>query len=260
MGSRRGRVGQLGFQFRTWGGFRSGAGRKAKGKQAGVPHLPRQTLTGREPVLVTLRAVPGLPDLRSRHCFRVVRDALAVTRVSLGVRIVHFSVQTNHVHLIVEARDRAALGRGFRAIGIRVAKRLNFALRRRGAVLADRFHSRALRTPLEVKRALAYVLGNARRHSTQRGGPPPPGWVDGCSSAAWFDGFTRGDSRSWALGLAEVNFAVNPPVVPPATWLLTVGWRRHGLIDPDVTPGALPRRAAGASLSPRAHDPVRQES
>lgn len=242
---------QLTFVFRARGGFRSGAGRKAQGSRPRVPHLPRERFSARDPVLVTLRAVDGLPNLRSRQCFRVVRDALGATRSALGVRIVHFSVQTHHVHLIVEAAHRAALGRGFRAIGIRLAKRLNGALGRRGAVLADRFHSRALRSPLEVKRALAYVLGNARRHAAQRDAPHPPGWVDGCSSAPWFDGFTRAEPQVWALGLADVDFALGPPVVAASVWLLRFGWRRHGLIDPDATPGKLPHPRRGTSRAAR---------
>lgn len=166
----------------------------------------------------------------------MVRDALAATRVEIGVRIVHFSVQSNHLHLIVEARDREALGRGFRAIGVRIARRLNVALRRQGRVLADRFHSRVLRSPLAVKRSLAYVLGNAHHHSFQLGAPPPVAWIDRHSSAPWFDGFVEADAVARALGVRGLS-AGPPPVLPATTWLLRIGWRRHGLIDPDHIPG-----------------------
>lgn len=201
----------------------------------------------------------GLPNLRDRRCFRVVRDALALARTTAGVRIVHFSVQTHHVHLIVEADGAEALGRGFRAIGIRLAKRLNGALARRGSVLADRFHSRPLRTPLAVKHALAYVLANARRHSAQRAAAHPPGWVDACSSAPWFDGFSRdagvtsprAGPREWALGLSDIDFRAAPPVLPARSWLLRVGWRRHGPIDADITPGSLDDRRRRTSEARR---------
>lgn len=204
-------------------------GRKPNGVRAGVPHLPREPFRSSHPLHVTLKAVPGLPSLRSRRAFRVVRDSLAATRAELGVRVVHFSVQSNHVHLVVEARNRASLGNGFRGIGIRLAKRLNFALKRSGAVLVDRFHSRVLRTPIAVRRVLAYVLGNARRHAAQGGKVLARGWVDPCSSAPWFDGFTR----------SHCEAAQGPsPALAAKTWLLRSGWRLHGLLDPDHVPGA----------------------
>lgn len=169
----------------------------------------------------------------------MVRDALAATRAELGVHVVHFSVQTHHVHMIVEARDHVVLGKGCRALGVRLARRLNGALGRSGPVLGDRYHSRVLRTPLQVKRVLNYVLNNARRHAAQRGGPHPPGWVDRCSTAPWFDGFSRARPLEWALGLAGLATATGPPTVAARSWLLRAGWRRWGLIDADHTPGAL---------------------
>jgi hypothetical protein len=57
-------------------------------------------------------------------------------------------------HLIVEADDENALGRGMKAIGSRLARAVNRVFRRSGAVLVDRYHLRALRTPREVRNAL----------------------------------------------------------------------------------------------------------
>jgi hypothetical protein len=121
------------------------------------------------------------------------------------------------------------------AIGIRFARAVNRALERKGPVLEDRYHSRALRTPTEVRNALRYVLLNARRHAAERRGGralPAPVRLDPASSARWFDGWRRERLR------AEDARAPDPPAVRrPQTWLLGVGWRRLGLLDADEVPG-----------------------
>ncbi|HKO91462.1 MAG TPA: hypothetical protein VJU61_09940, partial [Polyangiaceae bacterium] len=73
-------------------------------------------------------------------------------------RIVHYSIQSNHVHLLVEADDRRALTAGLRGLFVRIAGALNRLWQRRGGVFADRFHERELRTPREVRNSLLYVL------------------------------------------------------------------------------------------------------
>jgi REP element-mobilizing transposase RayT len=162
-----------------------------------------------------------------------VERALAGVLGRPGFSVVHFSVQTNHVHLLVEARDTCALARGMQALAIRLALALNRHLGRKGPVLSDRYHARALRTPREVRNALSYVLNNFRRHvaaSWRRDGSVVnPYWLDPCSSARAFDGW-RGEAEPPEPG------ARPPPISPAATWLFTVGWRRHGLVRVDETP------------------------
>jgi putative transposase len=138
---------------------------------------------------------------------------------------VHFSVQRDHVHLIVEANDATALSRGMRGLAIRCALAVNRALGRCGALWSDRYHALALSTPRMVRNALVYVLANARKHLKLLG-------VDPCSSARWFDGFA--EARPGSPG--------DPPTRLPRTWLLRVGWRRHGLIRRDEGPRRVRRR------------------
>jgi REP element-mobilizing transposase RayT len=83
--------------------------------------------------------------------------------------LVHYSVQGNHVHLLVEAEDERALSRGMNGLGVRVARGLNRVMGRKGKVLDDRYHGHVLRTPTEVRRARAYLLQNAERHYGVRG-------------------------------------------------------------------------------------------
>ena len=146
-------------------------------------------------------------------------------------------MQGNHAHLIVEATDRDALGRGMKAIGSRLARAVNRVARRTGRVLADRYHLRLLPTPKEVRGALRYVLLNARRHAAKAGAALSKTRVvlDPASSGRWFDGWKRwGPSADQRRPPPQVRKA---PVARPRTWLLSVGWRRHGLLDPADVPG-----------------------
>ncbi len=215
---------------RTWGGKRAGAGRKKTGRRVGVAHRARPEHGWRFPLHVTMRAVEGLPTLRERGLFRVICDAIAAanTKAKLrdSFRVLQFSVQTNHLHLFVEADDADTLSRGIQGLAIRLARRINGALRtangpRRGTVWRDRYHARELKTPREVRNGLVYVLHNVKKHRpTERG-------LDLCSSAVAFSGWR--------------DFAPTAPIdwLPrPRTWLARVGWRRahRGLLSVDERP------------------------
>ena len=108
---------------------------------------------------VTLRARANIPSLRLQKTFAAVQDAIGHSSMS-HFRILHFSVQSDHLHLIVEADDTSALSTGIGALKIRIARGINRALPRRGVVWAYRFHARALRTPREVRAGLIYFLKN----------------------------------------------------------------------------------------------------
>ena len=118
----------------------------------------------RFPVHVTWRMRQGVWGLRKPYCFRVLARAFWGGANRFGFRLVHYSVQGNHVHLLVEARDEKSLSRGMNGLGVRVARRLNRVMGRRGKVLEERYHGHILRTPTEVRRVRAYLVGNARKH------------------------------------------------------------------------------------------------
>jgi putative transposase len=155
---------QASFRFRTWGGARKGAGRRRVRRRAGVVHRRRPVLKRRFPVHVTWRMTDAVWSLRTRRCFTALSRAFWGGANRFGFRLVHYSVQGNHVHLLVEAKDEKALSRGMKGLGVRVAKALNRVMRRQGKVLDDRYHEHILRTPTEVRRARDYLLQNARRH------------------------------------------------------------------------------------------------
>jgi REP element-mobilizing transposase RayT len=191
MGRKRRRSRQGEFDFKPHGGKRAGAGRKPKGERAGVSHLKRAELASRFPVHVTVRLREDVPGARGRKTREVVRAAFRAGRERFGFRLVQYSVQETHLHLLVEGRDREAVSRGMQGLLIRVAKALNKVWGRKGKVFADRYHDRILRTPREVKNAVRYVLKNAQHHGMVFEGRPDPH-----SSGPWFDGWRGGSGPS----------------------------------------------------------------
>ena len=146
------------------GGRRRGAGRKPKGLKALVSHAPRPRFHKPTPVHVTLRMRPHVWNLRSRRAFRRLAACFSKSRGRFGARLIEFSVQGNHLHLIVEADDNGALSRALQGLCIRIAKTLNAMMGRAGPIFADHYHSRLLRSPTELINAIRYVLGNAAHH------------------------------------------------------------------------------------------------
>src|SRR5204862_1615705 len=136
----------------------------------------------------------------------------------------HYAILNDHLHLIVEAVDRTALSRGAQGLAIRIARALNKLWGSRGSVFADRYHDRILRTPRETRNAVRYVLANAKKHAAQGGGSRPAQAIDTFTSAPWFDGFRE---RIIVRGLE----AIVRPVTDARSWLLRIGWRRHGLLS-----------------------------
>jgi hypothetical protein len=182
---------------------------------------------------VTLRVRAGVPSLRSRRFVHAFRESLRAVLGRGEFRVCHYSIQRDHVHLLVEAAGKFALGRGMKAVSARLAHSVHRAFGTSGPVLHGRYHLRVLRTPCEVRNALAYVLLNARKHWRQRHGAAPPVRFDAASSAEAFDGWR---TREPAVAPAAAARA-GPPVVARAhTWLLATGWRRHGLVDPAEVP------------------------
>jgi len=209
MAGASGKPKQMQLHLPTWGGRRKRKRRRGtseRRKLRKVPHRPRPALSPRYPVHATWRVLPHVWNLRSRRCFFRIARCFERGRDRFGFRLVHFSVQGNHLHLVVEARDEKSLARGMQGLGVRIAKALNRLMQRKGTVFADHYHARILRSPTQVANALAYVLMNFLHHFPEE--------------AAWHVEDPRDPfSSAWR------ERGKDPPVVQPRTWLLSIGWR-----------------------------------
>src|SRR4051812_20365977 len=177
---------QIELKLPMRGGKREGAGRKPKnGEKAGVSHARKPQFKARHPVHVTMRVRFGVGFLRGYSRRRAIEDALREARLRFGMRVVHYSIQGCHLHLIVECDDPSMLSRAIQGLAIRLARALNRLASRTGKVFADRFHAHVMETLREVANAVRYVIENFRHHLRE---DVAPEGADPCSSAGW-----RGD-------------------------------------------------------------------
>ena len=185
-----------------------------------------------------LRTVKAVGTLRRRRAYHAIRRALRATWGRSHFRIVHISIQREHIHLVCEANDKIALARGMQSFQISAAQQLNAAVAqdrghtvaRKGTVFPERYHVEHLTSPRQVRNSIAYCLNNWRRHGDDVG-ELRQAQIDPFASGILFDGWKR-------------SYPFIPPegyeplvTMYPQTWLLEFGWRRHGRIDPFETPG-----------------------
>lgn len=193
--------------------------------RASVRHRERPVHERTTPVHITMRAVKGLPSFRSETLWEAFARAVRGTRRD-GFRIVEYSIQSNHLHLIVEATDKDTLARGMKSFSVRANRLFNAAVGRgRGRVWGDRYHRRDLTSPRQVRNALVYCLANYKKHSNVATGSLT---IDPCSSAPWFAG--------WSITRTKSADPDERPNETPETFLLKVLWKRHGLIHPGERP------------------------
>jgi REP element-mobilizing transposase RayT len=222
---------ELDFRKRTRDGkLAKRPGRKPTGRRRDPRHRTRPEVVARHPVHVVLRVTGEVGTLRKLRAYRAIRGALGTCLARADYRIVHVSIQANHLHLLVEADDKRALARGMQGFAISAAKRLNRALRRRrGDVFAYRYHATAVTSPTQARNAIAYILNNWRRHRHDARAP----WrIDPYSSADAF--------RGWATPHGYAPRREPLPVAAPTAWLLTDGFARAAPIRTHEVPGPDP--------------------
>jgi REP element-mobilizing transposase RayT len=227
--------------------LRSKRGRPRKAR-APVYHVKRPHVPGKYPLHLWLRVRPEVArrvgSLRRRGFLRVFRASLREAAERGSFRVVHYSVQANHLHLIVEAAGKRALGCGMKSVASRFARAVQRVFGVEGSVVFGRYAMRILATQREVRHALACVLLNARKHWFERFGVAPPARLDEASSGRWFDGWSRAAVPAFPEGAPAIR-----EVAEARTFFLRKGWRRHGLIRCDEVPGlagSLRRRRVSA--------------
>jgi hypothetical protein len=199
-----------------WGGARDGAGRPP-GPRPRTEHRPRERFARWAPEHVTLRILPDALDLDTELGLWIFSEGIASVHRRELFRLIAYTLQGDHAHLVVEADAAAGLSRGMSELGRHLAWGVNAALERTGPLLDGRFHSRRLDSPAEVRNALGYLVENAARHAEKAGRQTPRAIVDPYTSLGHLE---LRSHRRWG------ERAVGPRItVPPVTWLLRQGWQ-----------------------------------
>ncbi len=229
-------VRQTEMKFRTWGGKRRRAGRRQVNARKSEPHRRREPVRPTTPVHVTLRVADDVRRLRKRKAYGAIRAAMNHVLSRADFRIVHASIQSNHVHLLVEAEHEVALAKGMQSFSISLARKLNALAGRHGPVFPDRYHATVIASRRQARHALAYVLNNWRRHAEDRSRESQSWKIDRYSSAIAFDGLT--EALKWIVPEDYEPL----PVSRARTWLIAEGWKLYGTIGIAEVPGAFKTR------------------
>jgi REP element-mobilizing transposase RayT len=222
------------------GGKRRGAGRKPKGARAGERHEARPEFKPYHALHVVMRVSPAVGSLRRRKMYKAMRDATVTAAMCERFRIVHVSLQRNHVHMLVEAEHKAALGRGMQGFQISAARNINTVLgdgvrRRRGKVFADRYHVEVITSPTRAHHAIKYVLSNWRHHKEDQQGLASRWLVDPFSTGILFPDWKELQDKEC---MWPIRATYDPMVVRrPQSWLLAEGWKTAGEISARDVPG-----------------------
>ncbi|MGE0395506.1 MAG: transposase [Kofleriaceae bacterium] len=214
-----------------WGGYRPGAGRP-RSLVHDPEHTTRPVHVARHPSHISTRVVPEVGRLRRRKLWKVFKSVALRAGERDTFRVVHVSIQSNHLHLLIEAEDAEAIARGMQRFQSMAARALNKVLGRQGKVFAYRYHRVDITSPRQMRCALAYVLNNWRRHREDVTTVGAENELLDPYSTAWaFDGWSD---------LDELPGWERLPSAIPKTWLLRLGWRRGGgEISVRAVPGSL---------------------
>ncbi|HEU0031780.1 MAG TPA: transposase [Kofleriaceae bacterium] len=229
------------IEFKKRGGKRPGAGRPPKGSRSSERHKTRPFHNRRYPVHVTIRVAHDIGYLRRRDTWLAVREAAIMTTKRFDFRIVHMSVQADHIHLIIEAENKVALAKGMQGFQGSAAKHINAAItkrtgkRRRGAVFPDRYHARVLRTPREVHSTINYVLNNWRHHGEDLSDRAATWMIDPYSTGISFWGWKELVGSPSMFRAPSSYMAILTWI--PKTWLLRYSWEKYPPISAYSIPG-----------------------
>jgi REP element-mobilizing transposase RayT len=203
-----------------WGGRRKGAGRK--NVTGTVSHGKRARVDFKKPLHLTAKVKKNSINLRTRQIFNQLKKASSAAS-QFGLNAIHFALLSNHLHLIVEARDNEALERGMKSLNGRLGKFLAGIAGRR--VWNGRFHMHVLKSPTEMKNALKYVLLNFSKH--ERLIEHLDHFSSGRAFTRWrellsgrLNGLLKMQNVETSIPLSDFGLS------PPRSWLAREGWTR----------------------------------
>lgn len=188
--------------------------------------MKRAQVNAKKPLLLTLKLKSKKWNLR---CGEIAKGFKASAKAAqkFGLRIVHYSIQGDHLHIIAEAKDNESLSRGMRSFGARLGKAIRAVVGGTGPVFLGRFHLRVLSNPTQMRNALAYVLQNFAKHTKLLK------HLDEFSSAPYFSQWKKLLGRNMGPILEDVD-EQSPPIpdylCEARSWLAREGWMRAKIL------------------------------
>lgn len=140
------------------------AGRPAK-NDAGIRHTKRPDLTRPSSLHLTVKIEKSKANLKNKNVLAILKKAIFNARRQ-GLKVIHYSLEYDHIHLIIEADNNRTLGKGMQAFGVTLAKAINRMRKVKGQVYKHRYHFRQITSSRQLKNVMTYIFNNGVKHKT----------------------------------------------------------------------------------------------
>jgi len=143
-----------------------GAGRPAV-HDPGIRHTERPVLTKSASLHLTVKIKRIKADLKNKSILSILKKAILNTRKQ-GLRVIHYSLEFDHVHLLIEAENNLILAKGMQSFGVTFSKAINRLRKLKGGVYKHRYHFRRIVGARQLKNVLNYIFSNGVKHKTAK--------------------------------------------------------------------------------------------
>ncbi len=145
---------------------RKGAGRPAL-HDPGIRHTNRPHIKKPASLHLTIKVKKKKAEIKNKSVLKILKRAILNARKQ-GLRVIHFSLEYDHVHLLIEADNNLILGKGMQAFGVTLSKAINRLKKLKGGVYKHRYHFRQISSTRELKIVMNYIFTNGLKHGTAK--------------------------------------------------------------------------------------------
>ncbi|MEI8348179.1 MAG: transposase [Pseudomonadota bacterium] len=146
----------------------AGRPRISRSDKTPVPHRLREEIPKKKPVHVVWHLNPHVPPCRRKNILLIFKKAVLKGRL-MGLKVIHFSLMNNHLHLLIETENKKALAKALQSFAISFTKRLkNFNGLKKTPIFKERYFCHILKSLREVKHAIHYILMNGKKAGLSR--------------------------------------------------------------------------------------------
>jgi len=143
-----------------------GAGRPAR-NDPGIRHTKRPHLKRPSSLHLTVKIKKNKAEIKNKSVLAILKRSILNARKQ-GLRVIHYSLEYDHVHLLIEADNNLILGKGMQAFGVTFSKAINRLKKLAGEVYKHRYHFRRISSCSELKNVMNYIFNNGLRHKTSK--------------------------------------------------------------------------------------------
>ncbi len=143
-----------------------GAGRPAL-NDPGIRHTKRPLLKKPTSLHLTVKIKKNKAEIKNKSVLAILKRSILNARRQ-GLRVIHYSLEYDHVHLLIEADNNHILGKGMQAFGVTFSKAINRLKKLTGEVYKHRYHFRRISSSKELKNVMNYIFTNGVKHKTSK--------------------------------------------------------------------------------------------